>query len=231
MKKTVVVTGAGHRIGFAITKELLFAGYNIIAHYRKNRDELQQWLKKHEEFCSMVTYCQADLLVSTETLATLIKEEPTVCGLINSASVFEAGDLLDGKSLENNMAMNTLVPLSLAASMEGREGSSVINILDANINAVNRHFQSYRVSKLFLREITRQLSVTMAPAVRVNGVAPGTVLPPVWGTDASYLAARGKAPLGRDVALGDLTKTVLYLLENRSVTGEVIAVDCGVQAL
>lgn len=231
MKETIVVTGAGHRVGFAIAKALLVAGYNIIAHYRKNRDELDRWLEKAPQYLKSVQIVQADLVTNSDALTTCIKNNPSIKGVVNSASVFEIGELTDGVSLIKNMEINTMVPLALASALKDRSGSSVINIVDANISRVNCHFQSYRVSKLFLQEITRQLAVSLAPDVRVNGVAPGTVLPPEGQMDESYLKARRKAPLGRDAALADVTGAVLFLLENRSITGEIIPVDCGVHAL
>lgn len=227
----MVVTGAGHRVGFAIARKLLISGYNIIAHYRNNRSELDNWLDSNESYKECVRFIQADLTESTIEVTDIIQADRSIFALINSASVFESGDLLDNDSLQKNIAINTMVPLALAKSMKGKNAGVIINIIDANIKSVNTHYQSYRMSKLFLQEITRQLAVTMGPSIRVNGVAPGTVLPPEGAPDESYLNARKKAPLERDASLDDVLHTVLFLLENNSITGEIIAVDCGVHAV
>lgn len=231
MKKSVIVTGAGHRVGFHIARRFLLSGYNIIAHYRNCRDELDQWLRNNEEYKACVRFCQADLTASTEPLVALANATTSLCGLVNSASVFKPGEVTNLTSFKENLSINTMVPLELASKIKISDGGFIINITDANIDRVNEHFQSYRISKLFLKEITRQLSVTMAPKIRVNAVAPGTVLPPENGVDESYTKARGKAPLGKDAALEDLIEAVLFLVKNSSITGQVLAVDCGVQAL
>lgn len=230
MKKYVVVTGAGHRVGFHIAKTLLLSEYNIIAHYRTNKSELEQWLACNDIYAPCCHFVQADLVKDVTPLLDEIKKE-NVIGLVNSASQFITGDLLDNSAFDENVVLNTMVPLLLSRAMQTKQDGFIINIIDANIERVNQSYQAYRTSKLFLKEITRQLAVTMAPNIRVNGLAPGTVLPPAGVLTESYLQARKKAPMERDAQLGDLMDALLLLVRNSSITGEVISVDCGVQAL
>jgi NAD(P)-dependent dehydrogenase (short-subunit alcohol dehydrogenase family) len=73
----------------------------------------------------------------------------------------------------------------------------------------------------------RNLAAALGPGVRVNGVAPGIALPPddLPPREVERLVAR--TPLGRMVAVEDLVSAALQLAANRSVTGQVLAVDAG----
>jgi pteridine reductase len=75
--------------------------------------------------------------------------------------------------------------------------------------------------------MTRSLARVMAPDVRVNGIAPGTVLlPESWDTMADE-RLRQTTPLGRTGTPEDVSATVVFLLESEYITGETIIVDGG----
>jgi pteridine reductase len=85
----------------------------------------------------------------------------------------------------------------------------------------------HAAAKAALEALVRKLAVAMAPEVRVNGLAPGIVLPPddLSADDVERLVAR--TPLRRIVPVEDLVSMALMLVANRSVTGQVVAVDAG----
>ncbi len=177
--------------------------------------------------------CKADFSSDTAPLVRLMEEQrDSLYGLVNSASLFFAGNLLKADSFAQQLEINALVPLQLTQHFSSLVASGVVvNILDGNIERVHRSFQSYRTSKIILRELTRQLAVACAPAVRVNGLAPGTVIPPVGGADQSYKSAEELALIGEPIALEEVLDGLLFLLQNRSVTGEILTVDGGVHCL
>ena len=75
--------------------------------------------------------------------------------------------------------------------------------------------------------MTRALARVLAPEVRVNAIAPGTVLlPDDWSRDdAAHLTAT--TPLKREGTPDDVAHAMLFLLEADYVTGETIVVDGG----
>lgn len=230
-KGTVLVTGSGERVGYEITKALLINGYSVIAHYRKNRSALQAFLKENNQYISNLQWWQAEFpgdLSSAEEL-----EWKSITALIPCAAQFNPGNLFDDKSdWFDQFSVNTMTPLKLAQIYrKNADSGTIITMLDGNISRVNKSFQNYRISKLFLSELTRQMAVTIGKRFRVNGIAPGTVLPPEEGADESYQKARELAPLGREVSINSIIKTVFFLLDNEDITGEIISVDGGVHAL
>lgn len=230
-KGTVLVTGSGERLGFEITKALLIEGYRVIAHYRKNRSALLNFLHNNSQYTSNVEWWQAEFPKDLPTAEKL--EWENISALIPCVAQFKPGNLFDDEcNWFEQFTINAMIPLQLTQyyRKHGTAGS-VITVIDGNVSRVNSRFQNYRISKLFLSELTRQMAVTIGENFRVNGIAPGTVLPPEEGADESYRKARELAPTGREVSVDSIIKTVFFLLENRDITGEIISVDGGVHAL
>jgi len=232
-QKTAIITGAGERIGCAIAISLLKSGFSLIAHYRKNRSSLLKFLEENSKYKNNVLWWQASFPKDLENL----QEIPwnSVGLLINSASIFECGNLFDSdceQTFSEQLDINTTTPLKLTQAFRrwGTSGS-VINFIDGNITQVNESYQNYRISKLFLKELTRQMAATIGPNFRVNGIAPGTVLPPVGNEQASYQRARDRAPLHREPSIDSILSTVHFLINNNDITGEIIAVDGGIHTL
>jgi NAD(P)-dependent dehydrogenase (short-subunit alcohol dehydrogenase family) len=74
--------------------------------------------------------------------------------------------------------------------------------------------------------LTRCLAKELAPEVRVNAIAPGTITmsgdPPEWEADFVRLA-----PLHRSGRPDDIVAAVSYLAGAKFVTGTVLVVDGG----
>ncbi len=230
-KGYVVVTGAGKRLGFHFAKTLLLHHYGVIAHFRSTKEELDRWLLENPEYQDKVVFCQTDLRDSLLPLEKMMKKHKVV-GLINSASTFIEGSLLQIEGFQKQLEINTLVPLALTSLFAEHCGKGfVINMVDANIHRVHQRFQAYRTTKLFLCETIRQLATTLGPNIRINGIAPGTVLPPESGVDVSYQKALDLAPLKKPASIESLCKTLLFLIDNEDITGEIIAIDGGSHTL
>ena len=153
--------------------------------------------------------------------------------LINSASRFEktpfpttdltawlrvTGILIHGPFY----CANAIAPLML----EQGEGA-IINILDLSAWEPWPDFAAHSVGKAGLLALTKQLALELAPAVRVNAVAPGLVLPPPDYSAAQAARLAQKTLLGRWGRPEDVAQAVMYLLEADYITGEVIVVDGG----
>jgi hypothetical protein len=106
-------------------------------------------------------------------------------------------------------------------------GGAIVNFLDTRVLDYDREHMSYHLSKRALFTLTRAMALEFAPAIRVNAVAPGLVLPPA-GKDQSYLDALVHTnPLQAHGSVEDVAAAVLFLVTSPFVTGQVIYVDGG----
>jgi pteridine reductase len=225
--RVALVTGAGVRVGRAIAVDLAAHGYAVAAHWRSHRPPR-----------GMIAL-QADLAAEDgpDALARAFRAVlPRARGLdllVCSAAEFEARPLedTDAAAFDAQMDLNARAPLLLAralAPLLRRARGSIVNVADVGGGLVPwRGYSAYAASKAALVRITECLALELAPAVRVNAVAPGTVLWP-----ESYPAARRRAlaariPLGRAGTPDDVAQAVRYLAEAPFVTGVVLPVDGG----
>jgi len=222
--KIALVTGAGVRVGEAVARDLLRHGWRVAAHYRSHRPR------------APLVPLQADLALpgGPEGLARAFRERfDSLDLLVCSAASFEARPLAatDAAAFDAQMDLNARAPLLLIralASLLRRSRGSVVNVADVGGGLVAwKGYAAYAASKAALVRLTECLALELAPQVRVNAVAPGTVLWP-----ESYPASRRRElarriPLGRAGTPDDVAAAVRYLAEAPFVTGTLLPVDGG----
>jgi len=86
---------------------------------------------------------------------------------------------------------------------------------------------SYLCAKSALEAQTKILAVALAPLVRVNAVAPGALVPSSPEEAVYFTRLASQLPLKMLSRQEDMFHTVRFLLENDSITGQIIAVDSG----
>ncbi|NBR27721.1 MAG: pteridine reductase [Betaproteobacteria bacterium] len=238
--KVALVTGGAKRVGAAICRLLHARGANIMLHHRASVNEaraLQTELNAMR--ADSVALIQADLL-NGASLPDLVK---TTVGrferldiLINNASSFFAtpiGDITE-KAWDDLVGTNLKAPLFLsqaaAAELRKRHGC-IVNIIDIHAEFPMKNYVVYTVAKGGLLALTRSLARELGPEVRVNGVAPGTIMWPEgeeWGDELSRQRIINRSALKRIGEPDDIAKAVDYLVAAAPyVTGQVIAVDGG----
>ncbi|MBI2751694.1 MAG: SDR family oxidoreductase [Burkholderiales bacterium] len=103
----------------------------------------------------------------------------------------------------------------------------VVNLLDQKLWNQNPDFFSYTLSKAALEAANTMLALALSPLVRVVGVAPGLTLTSHLLSDAKFEALHKLSPLGRSSTPQDVASTVLFALQNQSITGTTLLVDGG----
>ena len=153
--------------------------------------------------------------------------------LVNNASLFERDeiDTVTRESWTRHMEVNLRAPFVLsqgfaAALPEGIEGN-IVNLLDQRVLNLTPHFMSYTLSKSGLWTLTRSLALSLAPRIRVNGIAPGPVLPSARQSAEAFSKQARATPLKRAVAPEEIADSVLFVLRTPSLTGQLIALDSG----
>lgn len=232
-KKTALVTGAARRLGRAIALALAKAGVNVVVHYHTSRDDAEELVALIADIGVNSWAVCANLEDPTEA-DTLLSKATDTCGsidiLINNAAIFPEDKLMDltPEMLNTNININALAPLILSRSFRAQQRrGDIINILDARIFDYDKEHTAYHLSKRTLFSLTRMMAVEFAPEVRVNGIAPGLILPPK-GRDETYLESlKHTNPLNMYGAPEDVARAVLFLIESPFITGQIICVDGG----
>jgi NAD(P)-dependent dehydrogenase (short-subunit alcohol dehydrogenase family) len=229
----MLVTGGAKRIGRAIALAAAAEGFDIAIQYRTGEKEAADVVREISAMGRRAVALFCDLS-HTETVGHLMRQATEAMGqvdvLVNNASIFRESRLMDFDmaELDSEIRVNAFSPLLLSrAFVEQTERGTIINLLDSRINAYDKIHVAYHLSKRMLYDITRMLALELAPGVRVNGVAPGLILPPP-GEDDTYLERHRKEnPLARYGSVGEIADTVLFLVKNPFVTGQIVFVDGG----
>ena len=238
--KTALVTGGAKRVGAAICRRLHAQGANLMLHHRASVAEaraLQHQLNTQR--AGSVALIQADLLKSA-SLPDLVKTTVNQFGsldiLINNASSFFAtaiGDINE-QAWEDLIGTNLKAPLFLSQAAAGelrKRHGCIVNIVDIHAEFPMKNYVVYSVAKGGLLALTRSLARELGPEVRVNGVAPGTILWPEdnnWSDEISRQRVINQTALKRIGDPDDIAKAVEFLVTAAPyVTGQVIAVDGG----
>ena len=238
--KVVLITGGARRVGAAIARRLHSAGANLVVHYRSSTADARA-LKSGliADRADSVVLVQGDLL-KPANLAGLIKDAVKAFGrldaLVNNASSFyptAMGEITE-KAWDDLVGTNLKVPLFLsqAAARElKKHHGAIVNIVDIHADFPMKNYVVYTTAKGGLLALTRSLARELGPEVRVNGVAPGTILWPddeAWKDELARQRIMNQTALKRIGEPDDIAKTVEFLLTAAPfITGQVIAVDGG----
>ena len=236
MTGSVLVTGGARRIGLAICEELSARGWCVLAHSRD----------PHNPLCADFTRPDA----ADRLFAAAVAQAPDLCAIVNNAAVFSTVAELPPAEGAALWAVNVTVPVRLTELLAARlaerhAAGAVVNLLDTRIlndlrvikdpegindlevtevSSAPKSFAPYVASKLALARATVAQARSLAPVLRVNGVAPGPVLPP---PDAANREKGGPILLPRRPTPGDVAAAVAFLLDAETVTGQILAVDSG----
>jgi pteridine reductase len=222
--RVALVTGAGVRVGAAIARDLTRAGWRVAGHYRSHPPR------------GLAAALPGDLAAAdgpARLAADFRARFRRIDLLVNSAAAFDAVPLAetDAASFDAQMDLNARAPLLLAralAPLLARSKGSIVNVADVGGGLVAwKGFAAYAASKAALVRLTECLALELAPAVRVNAVAPGTVLWPEAYPPAQRKALAARIPLGRSGTPADVAGAVRYLAGAPFVTGAVLPVDGG----
>lgn len=236
----VLVTGGAVRIGKAIVLELASRGCDVLIHCRRSHEAAE---KLRSSLASMgrrawVVSGTLDSPRDCESLWSACREAAgRVDVLINNASIFNRTSLVhsDVEDFENHWRVNAFAPmwltrlLAIDIAAAGRETdaprASVVNLLDRRVALPEPDGLPYLTSKCALHAFTLSAALELAPAIRVNGVAPGAILPPP-GRSAMPEPA-GRAPLHQRCQPEDVARAVAFLTMEACITGQVLYVDAG----
>ncbi|WP_296599858.1 SDR family oxidoreductase [Phenylobacterium sp.] len=231
-----LVTGGARRIGRVLAATAAEAGYDVAIHVRGIDDGAEAAAGEVRSHGRKAVIVACDLRKESETVALVGQVEAElgpVTLLVNCASVFEQDAFSDMNraSWDLHMETNLRAPLVLAQAFArrlpaDREGL-IVNLLDQRVWRPGPDFFSYTLSKAALWDATRMLAQDLAPRIRVNGIGPGPTLQSIHQDAAAFRAEAEGTLLGRPVDPAEIGAALRYLIDARSVTGQMIAADSG----
>jgi NAD(P)-dependent dehydrogenase (short-subunit alcohol dehydrogenase family) len=236
MTKTALITGAAKRVGRAIALELAGAGWDIALHFRDSVDEAAALKREVEGVGRRAALVQADLEDEASVEALLpdaVAKLGPVTALINNASSFVRDEVADvtREGWDRQLMVNLRAPFVLMQQfsqlLPADADGAIVNILDQRVWNYTPHFVSYTVSKAGLWTLTQTMALALAPRIRVNGVGPGPILPNENQSAEQFRTHWSSLPLQRRIDPAEVARTVRFLLESPSLTGQMIAVDGG----
>lgn len=237
--RVALVTGAGTRVGRAIAEGLAHSGADVAVHFHGSEAGAREVVGAVRADGNRAEPFQADL-TRPEAIEPLVESVEQRLGpisiLVNSAARFDRVACVETslEVLEQTWALNARAPFLLSQSVakrmlaRGVEGD-ILNILDVGGALMPwRSFAAYGMAKAALAHLTEVLALELAPKIRVNGVAPGTVLAPEGYPDQLLETLRARIPQQRFGSPEDVVETVRFLLTGpRFITGQIVAVDGG----
>ena len=235
MASKIIITGAATRIGAAIAKKLSGPGVEMIIHYNNSKKEAEKLQKELTREKTKV-YLVKGNLAKEQDLKKIIKFSKSKLKyfdcLINNASLFENDSLRDfsSKSWNQHLDINLKAPAYFTKEFSKNvigKNNNIINIIDQRVFKLTPFFFSYTLSKMGLYTLTKTSAMELAPNVRVNGIAPGPTIKNKRQTDIHFKKQYLATPLKQQVNVKDICSTVDFFIKNRSITGQVIAVDSG----
>ena len=240
MKNIVLITGGGKRLGSLIAKELSKESFHIVLHYNKSekqaletKDEIIKNGGKIDLIRKEITSENDAMDLIGESINFLEDVENQQFTLINNASAFKydqghdfTENVLD-EHIHANFKIPTLLVKSLNKQLNEKFNGNVINMLDAKLFGLNPDHYTYTLSKFALLGLTKVASLSYAPKLRVNGIAPGFTLPNPEHGAKDFKRIQKLNPLLKGPNPSDVINAVKFLIKTLSITGENILIDGG----
>lgn len=233
---TALITGGAQRVGAAITRDLAANGFAVAIHCNASRTEADALASGIAAAGGAAHVVQGDL-TDPDARAALVQAAQQALGpvqlLVNNASVFDDDSAQDfgwstwDRHFDVHLKAPVLLTQQVAAHLPSDRDGLVVNIIDQRVWRLTPGFFSYTLSKSALWTATQTMAQAFAPRLRVNAIGPGPTLKNERQDEADFQEQLDAVLLKRGPDLAEFGKTIRYLWEARSVTGQMIALDGG----
>jgi pteridine reductase len=232
--RVALVTGSAKRLGRVVALRLAREGADVVIHYRGSESDARRAAAEIETLGRRSVCISADLTRAGE-IRKLFEESAKQFGrldlLVNSAANFVRTEFAAtteakwGESLDTNLKAPFFCSQAAAPLLKQSRGA-IINFADVAGFLAWPDYTPHCISKAGVLMLTKCLAKELAPDVRVNAIAPGTISmpgdPPEW--EADFIR---RAPLLRTGRPDDVADAVVYLATAEFLTGQVLILDGG----
>ena len=234
--KTALVTGGAVRVGKAIALALAGAGADVVINYHSSADAAIQTVAEIEALGRRALAVKADVSQGNQVQALVdaaVERMGRLDVLINSASLWRRTPWAE----LDEAAWDQLVDIALkgpflcaraaAPHLTAHGDGAIVNIVDLSAIIPFRNYLPHSAAKAGLVNLTYSLAMELAPAVRVNAIAPGPVVPPPEYTEQQVQAAARRTLIGRWGTAEDVAQAAVFLAQAPYITGVMLPVDGG----
>lgn len=227
-----IVTGGIRRLGLEITRHLLKSGFVVIATSHEQSPPIPTDLKGNPSFhFYWLDYTRLPPEGYTNAIRQMlsgVSGQPSV--LINNAAVIRETRLgtINGTDWDELFAINLkgLFFLTQALIPHMKTGH-IINIADTAGSLNWTRYLVYSLTKSGVIHLTRQLAIACAPAIQVNAIAPGTIIPFESASEEEMAFAQSRSLLNRIGSPDEVIRLIDLILKSTFMTGSVLTVDGG----
>ena len=233
--RKIIITGGATRIGAAIAKKLSGQNNEILIHYNRSKSKAEKLKKDLSKNGTKIYLVKGDLRKETDIkkIIKFAKSKLKIFDcLINNASLFE-NDKLENFSLDSwskhirtNLRAPALLSKEFAKNVKGKN-NNILNIIDQRVFKLTPYFFSYTLSKTGLYTLTKTGAMSLSPNIRVNAIAPGPTIKNQRQSEKHFKKQYLATPLKRQVDVEQICNAVDFFIKNRSITGQVLAIDSG----
>jgi NAD(P)-dependent dehydrogenase (short-subunit alcohol dehydrogenase family) len=232
--KVAIVTGGARRVGKVISLALAEKGTHVAFTYRSgDPEETLTGIQAHGVETLALHLDVLEWEQPKAVVEQVIDRFGRVDLLVNNASVWLSSPFLEitrehwETSIGANLTGPFLCSQAVAPYMLQQESGHIVNITDLSAYQTWPRFADHSASKAGLVALTRVMAAELAPHVRVNAIAPGTILLPDNATEAKRQWAIENSLLKRVGTPEDVAELVIFLTESDFCTGAVYFVDGG----
>ena len=241
-----LVTGGTRRLGRAMALALAKRGLDVAVHYNGDAEGAEATAGDIRALGVKAVTLQADLLDRAQASA-LVARAAEGLGqpldvLINNASIFKydsiksASDTSWDMNIDSNLRAPFLLTQAFAAQApraseqgngEMQANACVVNMIDTRVRKLTAEYMTYTLGKMGLWAFTQTAARALGPHVRVNGIGPGSTMQGAEQSDEQFHGHRRAAILQMGAGPEDIVHAMSFLLDARSLTGQLLNIDGG----
>ncbi|MBN3494324.1 dihydromonapterin reductase [Vibrio neptunius] len=233
MKRTVVITGVGKRLGLALAQDFLANEYRVVGTYRTVYPELESLQAQGADLHQVDFYHQQSIDAFIQYLN---NEYAQLRCIIHNASDWYPDKPADSSNhaqiLQKMMAIHVSAPYQMNLALQGLlnqgpDSSDIIHISDYVAEKGSKKHAAYAASKAALNNLTLSFSAMLAPNIKVNTISPALIKFNQHDDEAYKRKALAKALIPREAGFDEIVEAVRFIMSSKYMTGRNIHLDGG----
>ncbi len=230
----IVITGGAQRLGLAMALGLHESHAPVVITYRRERPSLDDLRDRGIVTLQVDFDCNNSILAFTEELR---QRYSSLRAIIHNASEWmgEGGDHDDAEVLQRMMTVHVAAPYLINRELtpllerhaDATGHADIIHMSDYVADTGSRKHLAYEASKAALNNLNLSFASSLAPRIKVNGIAPSMLMFNTHDDDEYRARARSKSLLEVAPGAGECLNTARYLLDSRYLTGKTLGLDGG----